>query len=52
MNTSISKLISYGIINGLIAKEDSTYVVNRILNLIGESSYEPVNVEPDGDVES
>ena len=52
MNTSISKLLSYGMKNGLIAKEDAVYTANRILNLIGESSYEPADVEYDGDIES
>ena len=39
--TSIDKLVSYGIMTGLIKNEDKTYVTNRLLQKLGLDSYEP-----------
>lgn len=38
---SIDKLVSYGIMTGLIAAEDSTYVRNRLLTKLALDAYEP-----------
>lgn len=52
MNTAISKLLAYGLKHRLIMPEDTTYVANRVLNLIGESSYEPVGTDADENIET
>ncbi|MBQ7902003.1 MAG: UDP-glucose--hexose-1-phosphate uridylyltransferase [Clostridia bacterium] len=51
LNKNISQLLAYGIRNELIQPEDTTYVANRILNLIGESGFEPRDVEPEDNIE-
>lgn len=38
---SIDKLVSYGVMTGLIKNEDKTYVTNRLVHRLGLDSYEP-----------
>ena len=33
MDKVISELVSYGMVNGLIAEDDKVYVINRLLEL-------------------
>mgnify|MGYP003320874138 CR=1 FL=1 len=33
MDKLISELVSYGMVNGLIAEDDKVYVINRLLEL-------------------
>ena len=40
INKSIAKLISYGLLTGLIHENDTIYVLNRILTKLGLDSYE------------
>ena len=40
MNKYLSELIDYALDRKLIEKEDETYCINRILNLIGADSFE------------
>ncbi len=40
INKSIAKLISYGLLTGLIHENDMIYVLNRILTKLGLDSYE------------
>lgn len=41
MENSIARLVQYGIETGLIEEEDRIYTTNRILEVLGEESYEP-----------
>ena len=52
LNKTISQLLSYGIKNRLIEPEDTIYVANRILNLIGESSFEYIDAVADDNIEN
>ncbi len=52
LNKSISKLLSYGIRNSLIEPVDTTYVANRILNLIGENGFEYIDTVEENNIES
>ncbi len=45
LNLEISRLIRYGLEKGLLAPEDETYTVNRLLALLGASAYEKQEVE-------
>ena len=47
INTSIRKLINYGLECGLIEKEDEIYTVNRILEILNLDEYN----EPQGECE-
>ena len=47
INTSIRKLINYGLECGLIEKDDEIYTVNRILEILNLDEYN----EPEGECE-
>ena len=42
---AIDRLVSYGILTGLIAEEDGTYVTNRLLAKLGLDGYEPTGAK-------
>ncbi|MBE7018688.1 MAG: UDP-glucose--hexose-1-phosphate uridylyltransferase [Ruminococcaceae bacterium] len=42
INKYLSELLDYGIKREMITREDECYIVNRILNLVGASSFERV----------
>ena len=39
MNKVISELVSYGMLNGLIAEDDKVYVINRLLELFDKKDF-------------
>lgn len=39
MDKLISELVSYGMVNGLIAEDDKVYVINRLLELFGKKDF-------------
>lgn len=39
MDKVISELLSYGMINGLIAEDDKVYVINRLLELFDKKEF-------------
>ena len=41
INQSIDKLVSYGLMTGLIKETDKMYVINRLLEKLGLDAYEP-----------
>ena len=43
INKSIDKLVSYGLLTGMIEENDAVYVRNRILTRLGLDSYEATN---------
>ena len=45
INKSIDKLISYGLLTGLIAESDVIYVRNKILTKLELDSYEKTKVQ-------
>lgn len=45
LNLAISRLIAYGLERELISPLDTAYAANRILALLGESNFAPVQVE-------
>lgn len=51
INKSLTELLDYAIARNLIVEEDVNYVVNRILNLIGGSSYEREEYTPHSNIE-
>ena len=51
INKSLSELIDYALDKKLIAEEDVVYVVNRILNLIGGTSFEREEYTPHSNIE-
>lgn len=51
INKSLTELIDYAITKKLIEEDDVNYVVNRILNLIGGSSYEREEYAPHSNIE-
>ena len=53
INESIKKLVQYGLETGLIEKEDEIYALNRLLEVMGEDSYEePMQTFENVDLES
>ena len=38
---NIDKLVSYGLMTGLIKETDKMYVINRLLEKLGLDAYEP-----------
>ena len=51
MNKYLSELIDYALDRKLIEKEDETYCINRILNLIGADSFEREEYEKHENIE-
>ena len=51
INKNLSELIDYALDKKLIAEEDVVYVVNRILNLIGGTSFEREEYTPHSNIE-
>ena len=51
INKNLTELLDYAIERNLITEEDVNYVVNRILNLIGGSSYEREEYTPHSNIE-
>ncbi len=51
INKSLTELIDYAIAKNLIVEEDVNYVVNRILNLIGGTSFEREEYTPHSNIE-
>ena len=45
VNVEISRLLKYGLQQGLLAPEDETYAANRILALLGVGEFQPQPVE-------
>ena len=39
MDKLISELVSYGMVNGLIAEDDKVYVINRLLELFEKKEF-------------
>ena len=52
LNMSIAKLVQYGLESGLIAKDETVYVTNLLIDLFQEGEYEtPENVPSGIDLE-
>ena len=45
INETVSKLVQYGVSTGLVAKEDKIYVTNQILEALGLSEFEELEVD-------
>lgn len=52
INENLTELLDYAVEKNLICEEDVTYCVNRILNLIGGTSFERTGYEKHSDIES
>ncbi|MBR0278063.1 MAG: UDP-glucose--hexose-1-phosphate uridylyltransferase, partial [Clostridia bacterium] len=51
INESITELIDYAFKNNLIEEEDRNYSINRILNIVGENSYQKKEYVPHKNIE-
>ena len=51
INANITELLDYAAQKNMLKKEDETYIVNRILNLIGGSEFERMNYTPHNNIE-
>lgn len=51
INQYLSELLDYAVNNGMIEKVDEIYAVNRVLNLIGASSFERCEYTPHNNIE-
>lgn len=51
INKNLTELVDYALSKKLIAEEDAVYVVNRILNLIGGTSYQREEYTPHSNIE-
>lgn len=52
ISESIKQLIQYGLDTGLVSKEDTIYVTNRILEVLKETTYEEPESVPPADLET
>lgn len=51
INSSITELLDYALERKMIEKEDETYIVNRVLNLIGATEFERAPYERHSNIE-
>ena len=52
ISESIKQLVQYGLDTGLVSKEDTIYVTNRILEVLKETTYEEPESVPPADLET
>ena len=52
ISESIKQLVQYGLDTGLVSKEDTIYVTNRILEILKETTYEEPESVPPADLET
>lgn len=52
ISESIKQLVQYGLDTGLVSKEDTIYVTNRILEVLKETTYEEPESVPPVDLET
>lgn len=52
ISKSIKQLVQYGLDTGLVSKEDTIYVTNRILEVLKETTYEEPESVPPADLET
>lgn len=45
MNQLITELVDYGLRTGLLEQADEIYAINRLLELYGQTEYQPVNLQ-------
>ena len=51
INANLTELLDYALEKKLIAEEDSSYAINRILNLIGATAFEREEYVPHSNIE-
>ena len=52
ISENIKQLVQYGLDTGLVSKEDTIYVTNRILEVLKETTYEEPESVPPADLET